>query len=203
MLFAGKVIQVFQPKWTRLEWLLTPANLMRSTDSGATFSALSNSGTGQWSAITSSSDGTKIVASVTNGNIYYSSDSGASWSALTAAGSKNWTGIKCSNDCSTIAAITGTTATGLSDTIYISYDYGSTWTALSSLGYQNWKYLSMSGDGSRIFAGADNGNTIYGSLSTTTVGVGVPASSNNGLIKLIHAGLNKFIVTEYKNVIFY
>lgn len=188
---------------TKIVAIKTGSNIMRSTDSGANFGALTNSGVRNWTGITSSADGTKIVASVYAGNLYYSGDSGATWSALTSAGTKFWENVRCSSDCSTIVANTTASASGVYDSIYVSYDSGSTWAPLTSLGHQNWRYLTVSGDGSRICAAAYTGNTIHCNYLTTTVGVGTPAFSTNGLIKLIHAGLNKFIVTEHKDVQFY
>ena len=61
--------------------------------------------TKEWIGITSSSDGTKLAATVFEGNIWTSTDSGATWTEDTSVGStKDWHLITSSSDGTKLAA---------------------------------------------------------------------------------------------------
>jgi len=63
---------------------------------------LSSAGQKDWQSISTSQDGTKVVAVQNNpydptpDYIYYSPDSGVSWSPITNAGQKNWYSVSMS-----------------------------------------------------------------------------------------------------------
>ena len=75
-----------------------------STDSGATWTMRTSSGSRVWSSIASSSDATKLAATVSGGSIYVSTDSGADWTSESGAGSRNWTSIASASDGVILAA---------------------------------------------------------------------------------------------------
>ena len=78
----------------------------RSTNSGATWTAQTDSSVKRnWQSVASSSDGTKLVAVESNGLIYGSSDSGATWTAQTSAGGRNWYSVASSEDGNKIDAV--------------------------------------------------------------------------------------------------
>jgi hypothetical protein len=89
-----------------------------------TFTPQTNSGSRNWWGIASSSDGTKLVAIVTNEYIYTSTDSGITWTAQATDATRDWYGVASSSDGTKIFAIVSNeyiytglsvaTATGLS-----------------------------------------------------------------------------------------
>jgi len=123
-----------------------------SGDSGATWTEQTSAGSRNWSSIASSSDGTKIVASVDNGFIYRSTDSGATWSQ-TGAPSGTWKSVASNSDGTILAA--GRNG-GL---IQTSIDSGSTWQTRPVSFPTLWNAIAISSDGSKI-AGA-NGAGVF------------------------------------------
>jgi hypothetical protein len=80
-----------------------PDYIYYSVNSGSNWSFFSNLGVKSWNSIDVSSDGSVIVAGVTNGNIYLSTDSGITWTAQT--DQRSWQEVAVSSDGSKIAAI--------------------------------------------------------------------------------------------------
>jgi hypothetical protein len=103
----------------------------------------------------SSTDGTKLVATVYGGGIYTSTDSGATWSAK-AVMPLNWRAIASSADGVTLAAAV------YNGEIWKSNDSGASWTEISST--RKWSGISISDDGN-IFAAVVSGGTVYVSLN--------------------------------------
>ena len=114
---------------------------------------------GQWQAIASSADGTKLVAGRSSDALYLSSDSGVSWVAST-SGSGNWTNAASSADGSVLAVATS------GSTIRVSVDGGATWTARATS--REWTDIAMSADGSRMVASIWNGELFVSVDSGTT-----------------------------------
>ena len=107
-----------------------------------------------WMLVCSSSDGTKLAATVYGGQIYISNDSGVTWTPKES--NRNWWGITMTPDGSKIAAV----VTG--GQIYISSDVGNnTWTPTAT--NRNWKGIAMSSNGLKLVA-TTTGDTLY--LST-------------------------------------
>ena len=99
-----------------------------------------------WSAVASSSDGTKLMAVDMGGgdSIYVSSTSGSLWNAHGPTG--DWRGIACSADgTKAAAALWG-------GPIYISSDSGLTWTPAATPSYE-WGSMTCSADGTKMAAG--------------------------------------------------
>jgi hypothetical protein len=110
-----------------------------------------------WSAIASSSDGTKMVAAANGGvtpNLYNSIDSGKSWTS-TGPVSAQWQAVASSADGSKlVAAING-------GNIYTSTNSGASWVVRTSV-TKSWSSLASSADGVRLVA-VVNGELIYAS----------------------------------------
>lgn len=122
-----------------------------SSDSGRNWEPITSLGVKPWKDITSSSNGSIIVALENmNGYIYISNDYGASWIEKTNL-VRNWSFVDSSADGSKIVAA----ANG--SYIYTSNDYGNTWTERSQSGSSWWNYLSCSlDDCSKIIAVSDD-----------------------------------------------
>lgn len=124
-----------------------------STDSGVTWAPKSTARS--WGTVITSSDGTKVVAGVTNSNIYTSTDSGSTFTQRTVATNGYWTAMAGSSDgTNLIAGIYG----GL---VYVSTDSGATWSSQTPPGSGNWVAAAMSSDGSKMFLGASYASAFY------------------------------------------
>jgi hypothetical protein len=118
-----------------------------------------------WSAVASSSDGSKLVAVVNGGQIYTSTDSGVSWTARET--SRYWWSVASSSDGSKLVAATG----GVYGTgqIYTSADSGVSWTPRETSRY--WWSVASSSDGSKLVAvvgGLSGTGQIYTSTDSGT-----------------------------------
>lgn len=86
-----------------------------------------------WRYITSSSDGTKLAATVFNGNIWTSTDSGETWTSR--ASTQQWYGITSSSDGTKLAAVVNR------DDLFVDYSYGGNiWTSTDS--GETWTYTT-------------------------------------------------------------
>ena len=165
-----------------------------STDSGATWTEQTDSGTRNWYGVASSSDGTKLVA-VDNspGYIYTSTDSGATWTERTTSGQRDWYGVASSSDGTKLVAVNN------NGYIYTSVNSGANWTERTTSGSRVWKAVASSSDGTKLVA-VDNGGYIYTSVNSganwterTTSGSRdwyAVASSSDGtkLVAVVYAG---------------
>ena len=96
-----------------------------------------------WRAITSSADGSKLVAVSSNG-IYASTNGGADWIHASAPAT-DWSGVASSADgIKSVAVVYG-------GSIYTSADAGSTWNATASPS-NSWQAVACSGDASKLVA---------------------------------------------------
>ncbi len=113
-------------------------------------------GSFSWSAVASSSDGTKLVAACyvvagsqfSGGYLYTSADSGNTWAKRTSAGAKFWSSVASSSDGKKLAAA------AYGDYIYTSTDSGAAWTPRKSAGKGGWIALASSSDGTKLVAAA-------------------------------------------------
>ncbi len=179
------------------------SSIYTSADSGATWTERTNAGSRTWTAIASSTDGTRLIATASAGYIYTSADSGATWTERTNAGSHYWTAAASSADGAKLIATTN------SNDIYTSSDSGATWTAHTVAGAGNWHTVAGSSDGNKLIAGIGNpygtGGAIYTSTDagvtwTARASAGsrnwqAVASSNDGS-KLVAADYNGAIYTS-------
>lgn len=118
-----------------------------------------------WFSIVSSTDGTKLLATVNTGRLYTSTDSGVTWTARES--SRDWWGAATSSDGTKLVA------TENSGNIFTSTDSGATWTARESV--RNWTGVASSSDGTKLVAVVTNGR-IY--TSTDSGVTWTPRDSN-------------------------
>ncbi len=127
-----------------------------------TWTDQTTAGSQYWQSITSSSDGTKLAATVSGGDIYTSADSGTTWTDQTAAGSRLWTSITSSSDGTKLAA---TVSRG---DIYTSADSGVTWATSTASGLRIWTSITSSSDGTKLAATVSGGDIYTSADSGTT-----------------------------------
>ncbi len=139
-----------------------PGVLYISSDSGATWAT---GPSGNWSAVASSTDGSKLLAADYGGQLYTSADSGATWTARDVA--RQWTSVGSSADGSVLVALSFCRVIGGScspgDQLYVSTDSGATWTARDSV--RTWNSVSSSADGTKLVA-TTSGGQIYTSTDS-------------------------------------
>lgn len=138
---------------------LSPLSL--STNASATWT-LTSAPENQWTAVASSADGTKWVATAQQyapqgegeSAIYVSNDSGASWSKTTAP-NYPWLGLASSADGRRLVAVTGslwlTSTNAVAGSIFNSQDSGLSWQQTSAP-TNTWTALAMSALGEKIVA---------------------------------------------------
>jgi hypothetical protein len=153
--------QVFigpMPKTISFWFGLALAVLPASTVCGQTWMQTS-APDADWHGVSSSGDGTRLVAVVRGGPIFVSSDSGATWTA-TAAPTANWFATACSVDGSRLIATSW-------DRAYISADAGLTWSQATNAP-ANTVYLTSvtsSAEGRRLAIGYYDGVHGFGGLA--------------------------------------
>ena len=173
-----------------------------SQDSGATWQESTSAGLHYWYSVSSSADGTKLVAvsrdynstsRLYQGAIYTSQDAGATWQQHTGAGLRSWVDAAVSDDGTKIAAAVGRgSENGASNGyIYTSQDAGVTWQERTTPGVQAWTAITLSADGSRLAATAsqgaiytshDSGNTWQNRTNDTSPMWSSIASSSDGAV---------------------
>ncbi|MEI6849452.1 MAG: choice-of-anchor tandem repeat GloVer-containing protein, partial [archaeon] len=145
--------------------------IFTSTDSGASWTQQTASGSNAWSSITSSYDGTKLAATVSTGYIFTSTDSGASWTQQTASGSNAWSSIAISSNGGRLVAAVN------SGYIYALTYSGSAWNWWGqqiSIGSPSFYNLTLSLGGTKIL-----GETLT-VTNTLTISAGIfDTSSSN------------------------
>ncbi|MFZ2151989.1 MAG: sialidase family protein, partial [Minisyncoccia bacterium] len=129
-----------------------------SADSGATWTARTAAGLRSWYSVTSSSDGTKMVAVVFGGYIYTSTNSGVNWTQRTGPGYRGWTQVVSSSDGTKLAAIG---INGSDELFYTSTDSGVTWTLQTGAGIHRWGGLASSADGTKLAGSTYDSGTNY------------------------------------------
>jgi Concanavalin A-like lectin/glucanases superfamily len=130
------------------------AVLYRSSNTGASWTAIDTSGARNWGSVAMSSNGSIMAAADNGGYLYISNNSGSTFSAVGSLGIKNWTGVAISSNGTTIVAVAS------NDYIYISRNSGSTWSQVSSS--TSYSSVAISSDGTTITA------TIGGSYITVS-----------------------------------
>lgn len=149
-------------------------NIYTSPDGGLTWTLQTGAGSGYWSQLRFSPDGSKLIASAgaysANANhedfnhlwTGTTTDGGATWAwtRQDGAGQRNWISATFfSADGTKIAAADRNTGV-----IYTSTDSGSNWHADSSLGMCDWTAVAAATDGSRL-ALASNSGCLYSGTS--------------------------------------
>lgn len=104
----------------------------------------------EWQSIASSSDGSKLAATVYYGGIYTSTNAGATWTQTTAPISKDWYCIASSSDGTKLAA------GNVDGTIYTSTNAGLNWNQTTAPALL-WFSIASSSDGTNLAAGSLDG----------------------------------------------
>lgn len=143
----------------RLAAVESPGYIYTSIDGGATWTERIGPGSKNWSSITYSGDGLKLVATENDvyddgGYVHISNDGGETWTRK--LGAQIWQFTASSADGKVLAAATGDFFSDSEGYIYTSIDGGETWTKDLSAGAKVWSSLSVSADGTTIFAGASD-----------------------------------------------
>ena len=121
-----------------------------------------------WSAVASSADGTKLVATVKGGQIYTSTDSGVTWAPQDSG--RNWSSVASSADGTKLVAGVGDNASS-AGYIYTSVNSGvGSWSQHDST--RQWVSVASSADGTKLVA------AVYGTASAG--GPGAYISNNSG-----------------------
>jgi len=127
--------------------------LRRSTNSGASWTSLTGTGEHTWSHVSSSADGSCLLAAPNYGYLYTSSDGGVSWTKHTEVAQCSWRGTAMSADGAKHYA------GGLDNQVYASSNGGTTWAATSAV-TGRWWCMACSSDGAQVVA-AEYGGYIY------------------------------------------
>ena len=129
----------------------------------------SGSPVGDWQAVASSSDGTRLVA-VDSRTIYTSGDSGATWSIPPSSPMDNWTSVASSADGTRLIAVGMEQGPALMSDgswkygyVYTSSDSGATWAQTGTQG--SWTGVASSADGTKLVAVSSDGD-IYASTDS-------------------------------------
>lgn len=156
-------------------------------------------GTKDWGTISSSADGSHLVAGVDFDYLYISTDYGATWTPSTGNGTHRWYSSASSAD--------GTKLVAADDVeyIYTSTNSGTSWISRPAAGARHWNGLASSADGTKLMAGDTTPGNVWLSSDSgvswtaqTSIGAGswlALASSADGT-KLVAASYGGFIYTS-------
>ncbi|MES2631162.1 MAG: Ig-like domain-containing protein [Patescibacteria group bacterium] len=151
--------------------------ILTSTDSGQGWVKRTSAGDRFWNSISSSADGTKLIATANNWNgttyvssIYTSSNSGATWTERMASDNV-WHATASSADGMKLVAANGVYVNNIYEgSIYTSNDAGVTWTERTGPGTRGWKSVASSSDGAKLVAVGKSwtGSAYEGAVYTST-----------------------------------
>ena len=181
-----KLAAITEPGYIPSLMQRTPGYIYTSTDYGATWVERTSPGSKSWFEITSSSDGTKLAATMAPDTetapsyIWTSTDSGVNWTQRTSSGSKFWRSITSSSDGTKLAAFGLNIIINIEDGyrtwdydisggyIYTSSNSGVTWTEITSAGKRYWNDIASSSDGTKLVAIGSNRFFGIGYIYTST-----------------------------------
>jgi hypothetical protein len=143
--------------------------LSTSKDGGVTWTTYSAPGKRYWTSVSSSSDGTKMVAvamsgvnnsdaSITaKGCVYTSTDSGSTWTQQTTFTDMCMWGSSMSSDGSVIAVtrFRGSDGAYSGGAVFLSKDGGATWAKQTAFASDGWFAVRLSSDGTRLVASSN------------------------------------------------
>lgn len=153
-----------------------------------------------YTAVTCSSDGSRIVVASENSSIWTSSDYGVTWTKSNAP-DKYWNSIASNSDGSIMAAV--------SDGIWTSSDYGVSWVEQFSIVGKTWRAVASNADGSRLAAGVHGGyiwtSEDYGATweAHTATGIrnwrSIASSSDGSKLAAAESDGHIWTTTDYGN----
>jgi hypothetical protein len=142
----------------------TNGYLIKSTDTGTTWTTISAAGSKNWSAVAINDSGTVIIAAESGGGLWLSTNSGASFTlqsnGVSTATSWYWLDTNASGS----IIIASNQGTG----VYISRDTGATWSSKSVTGASVIKAAYLSADGDKAVLMSSGNSTLYTSTGVFT-----------------------------------
>ena len=165
-------------------------------------------GSANWSAVASSSDGTKIVAAQASGYVYTSADSGVSWTR-TSLGYGGWDAVASSSDGTKLVAVQNGYYNG--SYIFTSSDSGATWVQRTDAGKRYWGPVASSSDGTKLVIiehykdmdgdGNEDGGYIYTSTDSGATWNRQTSAGNRRWQRVVSSadGSKLFAVESYWN----
>ncbi|MFA6094871.1 MAG: peptidoglycan-binding protein [Candidatus Paceibacterota bacterium] len=141
-----------------------------STDKGATWDVIPNTGPIDWWAASFFNNDTQVIASGNFDYLYISNDAGATWGPVESLGVKNWYAVAGAASTTKVVAVDG------GGYIYMSNDAGVTWNPMTDAGIDDWESIAISADGMKILAGTYNGRVV--------------TSANGGVTWVTQAGIS-------------
>jgi len=145
-----------------------------SSSIGTTWTARDSSRA--WTAVASSADGTKLVATVKGGMIYTSTNSGVTWGVTGA--SRNWSSVASSADGTKLVAGVGDNST-LTGNLWTSTDSGANWTSRDSV--RQWVSVASSASGTNLVAANYTGSAAPGLYTSANSGVSWSRSASGAV----------------------
>jgi hypothetical protein len=181
----------------RLAAIAQGGQIYTSGDGGVTWIARENNR--QWSAITSSADGTRLAATVSPGLIYVSNDAGVTWAARD--NSRYWSSIAFSADGLHLAAtdhfgyvytsvegVTNTIVGGARDAIQLQYTGNNQYQVLSYTPTPQIK-SPLAADGSVVTSSIADGAVTASKLAIAAVNSAALANSSVTDVKIAAGGV--------------
>lgn len=144
--------------------IATNGYLLRSIDSGTTWSPLLAAGLRNWSSVAINDSGTVIVGGESSGSIWLSTNSGATFTQQSngISTSLTWSSLD------TNASGTTIVATYQSSVIYLTTNTGSSWSTKTVSGASSLRNISLSAVGDKIAVFSSGNSRLYTSANTGT-----------------------------------
>jgi photosystem II stability/assembly factor-like uncharacterized protein len=144
--------------------IATNGYLLRSVDSGTTWSALTAAGMKYWNSVAINDSGTVIVAGEILGSIWLSTDSGVTFTQQSNGvnASSNWNSLDTNASGSIIAA------TNSGSSVFLTTNTGTSWATKSVSGTSGNRSVVLSATGDRIAVFSGGNQTLYTSSNSGT-----------------------------------
>lgn len=142
--------------------IATNGYLLRSIDSGTTWSPLLAAGLRNWSSVAINDSGTVIVGAESSGSIWLSTNSGVTFTQQSngISTSLTWSSVD------TNASGTTIVATYQSSVVYLTTNTGSSWNTRTVSGASSLKNISLSAVGDKIAVFSSGNSRLYTSSNT-------------------------------------
>lgn len=144
--------------------IATNGYLLRSIDSGTTWSALTAAGVRYWTSVAINDSGTVIVGGESSGSIWLSTNSGATFTQQSNGVSTSaiWYGLDTNASGATIVAANN------SSSVFVTTNSGTSWSTKPVTGANQIRNVALSSAGDRIAALSFTNQTLYTSTNTGT-----------------------------------
>lgn len=144
--------------------IATNGYLLRSIDSGTTWSALAAAGVRTWSSVAINDSGTVIIGGESSGSLWLSTNSGVTFTQQSNGISTplSWSTLDTNASGTNIVATNGTSS------VYLTTNSGSSWSTKTVSGASSLRNISLSAAGDRIAVFSSGNSTLYTSANTGT-----------------------------------